>query len=68
MTHPIVKKFLNGECDAGGTIASLENEIWRIETNNKYMIEAAKLNMRLMAFAAAGAGFTFGLFIGWLCR
>jgi len=31
MTHPIVKKFLKGKMDAGGTIHALELEIERLQ-------------------------------------
>ncbi len=30
MTHPIVQKWIDGENDAGGTIAELEQEVERL--------------------------------------
>ncbi len=40
MTHPIVKKFLDGEMDAGGTIHALEQEI------EKLTLEVIKLGVQ----------------------
>jgi small-conductance mechanosensitive channel len=31
MSHPIVERFKLGQMDAGGTIAALEEEIYRLE-------------------------------------